>query len=108
MMQGPTSLAAMQVYSLASPAPFWPVGIRGRFRTYHHDNDPVTWANPHNWLIIRDGLNYARAVGDYDDMKNSAGVFDPHYVFNFGDKVFAHDIRKKLGLGDLAGWTFPK
>ncbi len=108
MMHGPASLENMQVYSLASPAPAWPRGIRYKFRVYQHDNDLVTFANPHNWGIIKNALKYDRAVGQYDPYKNSSGMFDPHFVFNFGDKSFAQDIRRKLGLPEIQGWVFPK
>jgi hypothetical protein len=108
LLHGETSLANMQVYSLASPVPAWPRGIRYRLRTYHHDNDLVTWFNPHNWSIIWEKVGYARAIGEYDEMPNPPEMFSPHFVFNFGDKSFANDIRRKLDLPELKGWLFPK
>jgi hypothetical protein len=49
---GEDSLGKMKVYSLASPAPAWPLGIRGgRRKVYGHTNDLVTFADPHNWPL---------------------------------------------------------
>jgi hypothetical protein len=50
---GEESLGNMKVYSLASPSPAWPLGIRGgRRKVYGHTNDLVTLADPHNWPLI--------------------------------------------------------
>jgi len=106
ILDGPDALENLYVYSLASPAPAWPRGIRYKFRTYHHDNDLVVLANPHNWPFVR--AVYTRAVGQYDKFAPSNGLFDPHFVYNFGDKSFSHDIRHRLGLDDIQGWVFPK
>jgi hypothetical protein len=105
-MLGRDALSNVQVYSLASPAPAWPIGIRYRLRAYHHDNDLVIMANPHNWPFIR--AWYARAVGQFDDYEQPTNKFDPHFIYQFGKKSFAHDIRRRLGLNDMQGWAFPK
>jgi hypothetical protein len=106
ILHGHESLQDMYVYSLASPAPAWPLGIRYRLRAYHHDNDLVVLANPHNWPFIRHV--YPRAVGQFNDLVRPTERFDPHFIYNFGDKSFAHDIRHRLGLDDIQGWVFPR
>jgi hypothetical protein len=65
---GEGSLANMQVYSLASPAPAWPLGIRGRRKVYGHTNDLVTLCDPHNWTFITSRLfdgKFGRTAGDW-------------------------------------------
>jgi hypothetical protein len=106
IMRGPAALGNMYVYSLASPAPAWPLGIRHRLRAYHHDNDLVVLANPHNWRFIRE--RYARALGQFDEYEHPTDRFDPHFIYNFGKKSFAHDLRKRLGLNDIQDWVFPR
>jgi hypothetical protein len=104
IMHGGQLLDSMRVYSLASPTPAWPLGIRRRLRTYHHDDDIVTWANPHNWLFL---VGYSRAIGDYDHYGGVPGL-KGHLLHNFAERSFAGDIRKYLKLTAIEGWAFPK
>jgi hypothetical protein len=104
---GETSLADMQVYSLASPAPAWPLGIRHRRKVYGHTNDLVTLCDPHNWTWITARLldgKFGRTAGDWrrhgDSWLPGLGGHD------LGRNValnFSTTIRRDLGLPPLTG-----
>jgi hypothetical protein len=104
---GEQSLANMQVYSLASPAPGWPLGIRYRRKVYGHTNDLVTLCDPHNWTWITSRLadgRFGRTAGDW---RRYGSNWWPGLA---GHKVgvnvalnFATTIRHDLGLPPLEG-----
>jgi hypothetical protein len=66
-------LSRIRIYSLASPAPAWPLGIRstaggGGRLVYGHKDDFVTLADPHNWTFITGKLadgKFGRTPGDW-------------------------------------------
>ena len=108
---GESSLGNMQVYSLASPSPAWPLGIRGRRKVYGFKNDLVTLSDPHNWTLLTSwfaGGSFNRTAGDWrrygpNAVKQALPGIDPHdldrnaYLLNF-----ANSIRKSLGLPPVA------
>jgi hypothetical protein len=108
---GEKSLADLQIYSLASPAPGWPLGIRYKRKVFGFTNDPVPGlADPHNWLIFR-GTPFGRTAGDwrkYTGPGMSGGslfdkAFAPHDIpRNVHLLNFANRLRIDLGLVPLA------
>ena len=97
---GESSLENMKVYSLASPSPAWPMGIRGgRRKVYGHEDDVVTFADPHNWTFITrriaDG-KYGRTAGDWR-MFGQVGIGGHDIKLNMLLN-FAYRIRSDLGL----------
>jgi hypothetical protein len=107
---GETSLAQIRVYSLASPAPAWPLGLRKDFRgggrlVYGHLNDPVTFFDPHNWPITGRvaGGQFARTPGDWrpygdGEKPDLAG----HDVTKNIALNFFKTVRRELGLPELS------
>lgn len=104
---GEKSLDLVRVYSLASPAPGWPLGIRRRRKVYGHTNDPVPFFDPHNWPIFA-RTPFRRTAGDwrkYDGPGNAPGtpfgsrVIAPHDVGRNAFLLnFANSIRREFGL----------
>jgi hypothetical protein len=89
---GENSLANLQIYSLASPSPAWPLGIRYRRKVYGHSNDAVTLADPHNWSIITSRLangKYGRTAGDWR-------VFGSNWLSGFG--IGGHDVNLNIAM----------
>jgi LysM repeat protein len=102
---GEMSLSDMQVYSLASPAPAWPLGIRYRRKVYGHTNDAVTLCDPHNWTFITgriaDGA-FGRTAGDWRQYGTSAlPGLDGHDINRNIALNFTNTIRRDLGLPPL-------
>ena len=102
---GESSLADMQVYSLASPSPAWPLGIRHRRKVYGYTNDLVTLCDPHNWTFITkriaDGM-FGRTAGDWRQYGTSAlPGLDAHDVNRNIALNFTNTIRNDLGLPPL-------
>jgi hypothetical protein len=108
---GEQSLDKLQIYSLASPAPGWPLGIRYRRKVFGFTNDPVPGlADPHNWLIFK-GTPFGRTAGDwrtYSGPGTASGslfekAFAPHDIpRNVHLLNFANRLRIDLGLQQLA------
>jgi hypothetical protein len=102
---GEQSLASMQVFSLASPAPAWPLGIRYKRKVYGHTNDLVTLSDPHNWTFITSRIadgKFGRTAGDW--RKYGTRVLpglDGHDVNRNIALNFSTTIRKHLGLPEL-------
>ncbi len=104
---GESSLANMQVYSLASPSPAWPLGIRGRRKLYGFKNDLVTLFDPHNWTVLTlwfAGGHLNRTAGDWrrfgsTPFKRKLPGIDPHDIDRNAFLLnFANSIRRTLGL----------
>jgi hypothetical protein len=85
---GEASLAQMQVFSLASPAPAWPMGIRGRHKVYGYSNDLVTLFDPHNWDWITKNL----AGGRYRRMEGSWRQFGVSAIPDTSGHGVEHNI----------------
>jgi hypothetical protein len=104
---GEKSLSHLQVYSLASPAPAWPLGIRFRRKVYGHTNDLVTFCDPHNWTWITARLadgKFGRTAGDW--RRYGADWFPGLGGHDLGRNIelnFATTIRRDLGLPPLTG-----
>ena len=101
---GEESLADMRVYSLASPAPAWPLGIRHRRKVYGHTNDLVTLADPHNWLLIDQlaGGIFGRAAGDWRRFgKSWVPGLAGHDLGRNMALNFSTSIRRDLGLAPI-------
>jgi hypothetical protein len=111
---GEDSLAAMQVYSLASPSPAWPLGIRHHRKVYGHTNDLVTLFDPHNWTALTGRLangKFGRTAGDWRQFGPSARPgLAGHDVGRNIALNFSKTIRRDLGLPPLpdaaAGQTY--
>lgn len=107
---GEASLSNMRVFSLASPVPAWPLGIRYKRKVYGFKNDLVTLADPHNWTVVTGWLaggHFGRHAGDWrrygaTPVKQVVPGLDPHdlernaYLLNF-----ANSIRRDLGLNPV-------
>lgn len=101
---GERSLEFLQVYSLASPAPGWPLGIRYRRKVFGHTNDLVPgFFDPHNWSIFR-GTPFGRTAGDWRQYGDSRlpGIAGHDVGRNIFLLNFANRLRKDLGLPPLA------
>jgi hypothetical protein len=103
---GERSLERMQVYSLASPAPAWPLGIRYKRKVYGHTNDLVTLADPHNWTWVTGrvaGGKFGRTAGDWRQFGPSGlpGLAGHDLTRNMTLLNFARRIRQDLGLPPL-------
>jgi hypothetical protein len=123
---GELSLDAMKVFSLASPSPAWPLGIRGgRRKVYGHTDDVVTLADPHNWPLMMKmaaakavagppgaavaagtAKLFARTAGDWRrhgfDASNPIAAHDVLLHLDPQAFNFANRIRQYLGLGPLS------
>lgn len=112
IVYGEDSLAHMQVYSLASPSPAWPLGIRYRRKVYGHTNDLVTFADPHNWTILTSWMFlgiFNRTAGDW--RKHGAEIvgIKPHDIkLNMEELNFTNRIRGDVGLPPIPGMPTPK
>ena len=98
---GEQSLDKMRVYSLASPAPAWPLGIRHRRKVYGHTNDLVTLADPHNWLLIDQLAHgmFGRTAGDWRRYgKSWVPGLAGHDLGRNMALNFSTTIRRDLGL----------
>lgn len=95
---GEKALDKVVVYSLASPAPAWPLGLRdGRRYVYGHKDDLVTFADPHNLIPFGP---FQRTAGDWDKAGSKFGVgLEGHDVgMNMFVRQFATNIRWRLGI----------
>ncbi len=123
---GSASLAKIRVYSLASPAPAWPLGLRttyggGGRQENAFMNDMVALFRPHN-LAKKVGIGRFQNAGDFRTHAPSGPVSRaPHDTDeNIRTLNFLRSIRKDLGmLGDItpefleqkariAGGAFPE
>lgn len=108
---GEESMARMQVYSMASPSPAWPMGIRLKRKVYGHTNDAVTLADPHNWTGITNrilGSDYGRTAGDWRKYGGDSVGIKPHAIrLNIFDLNFANRIRRDMSLPPIAGSPEP-
>ncbi len=100
---GEESLTNLRVYSLASPSPAWPLGIRHRRKVYGHTNDPVPMlADPHNWTAVTDNVlsgKYGRHAGDWRKYGDDAVSVEAHDVELLMTKTnFANRMRRVVGL----------
>jgi hypothetical protein len=106
MAYGEGSLGNMQVYSLASPAPAWPVGLRGHRKVYGFTNDLVTLADPHNWTFLTDRIQhgrFGRTAGDWRRYgSNGMPGLDGHDLNRNIALNFTNTIRHDLGLPPLS------
>ncbi|HMO36350.1 MAG TPA: hypothetical protein PKA06_09925 [Gemmatales bacterium] len=104
---GEASLMHMQVYSLASPAPAWPLGIRYRRKVYGHTNDLVTLFDPHNWTFITNRLAYGRFGRTAADWRKHGSSWLPglggHDLSRNIALNFSRTIRKDLELPPIDG-----
>jgi hypothetical protein len=101
---GPASLGKVRVYSLASPAPAWPLGLRkthggGGRQDNAFMNDLVALLRPHN-LASKVGIDRFQNAGDFRTYAGSMpGLFAPH---DTGEIIatlnFLKSIRGDLGL----------
>lgn len=112
IVYGEDSLAHMQVYSLASPSPAWPLGIRYRRKVYGHTNDVVTFADPHNWTILTSWMFlgiFDRTAGDWRKHGNEIVGIKPHDIkLNMEELNFTNRIRGDVGLPPIPGMPTPK
>jgi hypothetical protein len=103
---GEASLSNMEVFSLASPTPAWPMGIRGRRKVYGHTNDPITLFDPHNltWITSRIANGkFGRTAGDWRHCDTKwHQILEPHDVNRHLEMNFARTIRRLLGLSQTA------
>lgn len=105
---GAQALSKIRVYSLASPAPAWPVGLRkvnggGGRQDNAFMNDLVALLRPHN-LAGKLGFPRFQNAGDFRTYGASGPVaLEPHVVTNVVESLnFIKSIRMDLGLpGDL-------
>src|SRR5262249_12423539 len=106
MAYGEGSLANMLIYSLASPAPAWPLGIRGHRKVYGYTNDLVTLADPHNWTILMDRVQhgkFSRTAGDWRRYGSKPIPGRAGHDLNRNIALnFTTTIRRDLGLPPLA------
>jgi hypothetical protein len=101
---GSAGLQKIRVYSLASPAPAWPLGLR---KTYGGDgrqdnafmNDLVALLRPHN-LAAKLGVGAFQNAGDFrTDPKAGPVSIEPHDTNRIIDTLnFLKSIRGDLGL----------
>jgi hypothetical protein len=102
---GESSLGNMQVFSLASPTPAWPLGIRYKRKVYGHTNDLVTLCDPHNWDFIMkrlaDGM-FSRTAGDWRQHGTSwVPGLAGHDINRNIALNFSTTLRRELGLPPL-------
>lgn len=96
---GEAALEKVRVYSLASPAPAWPLGLRWRRLVYGHFNDPVPGvADPHN-LPLLGRLLSGRTAGDWRTHTVPGNAVATHTL----DYTFAaHDVERLVFLLNFA------
>jgi hypothetical protein len=106
---GEASLGNMDVFSLASPAPVWPLGIRERRKVYGHTDDLVTFFDPHNWTPVTSRIangKYGRTEGDWRRCGTTRWPsLAGHPVEKNLSLNFATTIRTMLGL---PAWVGPR
>lgn len=102
-MLGASALRNIRVYSLASPAPAWPLGLRrthggGGRQENAFMNDFVALLRPHN-LAAKLGANRFQNSGDFRTHPGSSAVsLSPHDVQRNMAMNFLQSIRSDLGL----------
>lgn len=102
-MLGASGLRNIRVYSLASPAPAWPLGLRrthggGGRQENAFMNDLVALLRPHN-LAAKLGENRFQNAGDFRTHPGSSAVsLSPHDVQRNMALNFLQSIRTDLGL----------
>lgn len=93
-MLGASALRKIRVYSLASPAPAWPFGLRktedgGGRQVNAFMNDFVVLLRPHN-LLAKLGLDRFQNEGDYRTLETGGRL-----------QMATHDIRANIALNFL-------
>ncbi len=104
---GDAALHSIQILSLASPAPAWPMGMRGgRRKVYGNENDLVTLADPHNWDWLMERVfqgQYRRTAGDWRRHGDGKIGIAPHDVkLHLLEMHFADRLRSLVGLPPLS------
>jgi hypothetical protein len=103
---GDEALADMRVFSLASPAPAWPMGIRNRRKVYGHMDDLVTLADPHNWTWLTERVlsgKFGRTAGHWRNYSGNKtpGLAAHDMKVNMFELNFANRVRRELGLTEF-------
>jgi hypothetical protein len=102
-MLGARGLSNIRVYSLASPAPAWPLGLRrnhggGGRQENAFMNDLVALLRPHN-LAAKAGSSRFQNAGDFRTLPGASAVsLSPHDVQQNMALNFVQSIRSDLGL----------
>jgi hypothetical protein len=101
---GSAGLQKVRVYSLASPSPGWPLGLRkpyggGGRQDNAFMSDPVAMLRPHN-LVTKVGIDRFQNAGDFRTYTGTkTGLFAPHDAYEIIDTLnFLKSIRGDLGL----------
>ena len=100
---GSAALQKVRVYSLASPSPGWPLGLRitnggGGRQENAFMNDLVALLRPHN-LAAKVGVSRFQNKGDFRTHKDSGAVSLAPHDTNLNIALnFLKSIRKDLGL----------
>lgn len=103
LVYGQDALQRMEVFSLASPSPAWPRGLRFRRKVYGYENDLVTLFDPHNWpgLDRLTGGTFGRSAGDWRRDGRFPSL-DPHGLnHHYQTTLFKRRMRERLGLPPL-------
>ncbi len=109
---GSAGLQNIRVYSLASPSPAWPLGLRitnggGGRQDNAFMNDLVSLLRPHN-LAAKLGVKQFQNAGDFRTFDGAGqGLFAPHAAVAIIDTLnFLKSIRGDLGLPREFGADF--
>jgi len=101
---GSSTLQKVRVYSLASPSPAWPLGLRNPYggggrQDNAFMNDMVALLRPHN-LAKKVGIDRFQNAGDFQTYTGSLrGFFAPHDMVEIIATLnFLKSIRGDLGL----------
>ena len=102
---GSQSLKNIRVYSLASPSPGWPLGLRvtnggGGRQENAFMNDLVALLRPHN-LMAKAGVDRFQNEGDFRTHPDGGRFglnFKPHVIVDNMALNFLKSIRRDLGL----------
>jgi hypothetical protein len=111
---GSAALSKVRVYSLASPSPAWPLGLRitnggGGRQDNAFMNDFVALLRPHN-LAKKVGIGAFQNAGDFRTYAKAGPVsLEPHDTTAIIDTLnFLKSIRKDLGLTEVLTPEFLK
>jgi hypothetical protein len=108
---GSQALQNIRVYSLASPSPGWPLGLRytnggGGRQENAFMNDMVALLRPHN-LAAKVGIDRFQNAGDFRTHKDAGAVsLKPHDTTENMALNFLQSIRNDLGIGGKMGPNF--
>ncbi len=99
-VMGGSSMGNIRVYSLASPAPAWPLGIRKDIGGGRQDNafmnDMVALLRPHN-MAAKMGIQKYQNDGDFRPQPPAGSQGGPHDSVNNMALNFLKSIRNDLG-----------